>query len=435
MERAFWLVQLRWFAISALGIATWVSHRWLGVLLPAQKLYILTGLLFGYNAALYLLLRYGISRAGDPAGTKAGQGITLQISADLFILSTIIHYSGGIENPFCFFFVFHMIIASILRSRLQSYVQATLAVLLFGGFTWLEGTGTIAHYPLEGFAGHNLYEDRTFVFGYLFVFAVTLYLVVYMTTSITERLRSQQEELARANERLEEKDRINHKYVLRVTHDIKGHLAAIEGCLHPVFDQMIGPLNEKQRDLTGRAYRRTHKCMDFVSALLKVTHMKMTGELDISGFSLRTCIGNALAAVHNRAQEKAIAVSCHFDIHEDHINGEPVLIEETITNVLFNAVKYTPAGGTVKIGICEQEGDFLIEVSDTGIGIPLESLDHIFEEFYRAPNARQAEREGTGLGLTFAKQVIERHGGRIWAKNRPEGGCIGGFTLPRERKP
>jgi two-component system sensor histidine kinase VicK len=105
-----------------------------------------------------------------------------------------------------------------------------------------------------------------------------------------------------------------------------------------------------------------------------------------------------------------------------------------MTNLLFNAVKYTPAGGTVKIDISEQEGDFLIEVSDTGIGIPSEAADHIFEEFYRAPNARDTEREGTGLGLSFAKQVIERHGGRIWAKNRPEGGCIVGFMLPRDRK-
>jgi signal transduction histidine kinase len=406
----------------------------MGISLPTRELYLLTGLLFAYNAVLYLLLRYWISMAVDPTGTKVGQVITLQISADLFILSTIIHYSGGIENPFCFFFVFHMIITSILRSRLQSYVQATLAVLLFGGFTLLESEGTIAHYPLEGFAGHNLYKDQTFVLGYLFVFAVTLYLVVYMTTSIVEQLRFQQDELERANKRLEEKDKINHKYVLRVTHDIKGHLAAIEGCLHPVFDQMIGPLNEKQKDLTGRAYRRTGKCMNFVTALLKVTHMKLTGTLDISDLSLRTCIGNALAAVHNRAEEKTITVSCHFDIHDDHVNGEPVLIEETMTNLLFNAVKYTPAGGTVKIDISEQEGDFLIEVSDTGIGIPSEAADHIFEEFYRAPNARDTEREGTGLGLSFAKQVIERHGGRIWAKNRPEGGCIVGFMLPRDRK-
>jgi signal transduction histidine kinase len=406
----------------------------MGISLPTQQLYLLTGILFAYNAVLYLLLRYWISMAADTAGTKVGQVITLQISADLFILSTIIHYSGGIENPFAFFFVFHMIIASILRSRLQSYVQATLAVLLFGGFTLLESTGTIVHYSLEGFVGHNLYGDRTFVLGYLFVFAVTLYLVVYMTTSIVEQLRSQQDELERANKRLEEKDKINHKYVLRVTHDIKGHLAAIEGCLHPVFEQMIGPLNEKQRDLTGRAYRRTSKCMNFVTALLKVTHMKLTGTLDISDFSLRTCIGNALAAVHNPAEEKGITVSCHFDIHDDHVNGEPVLIEETMTNLLFNAVKYTPAGGTVKIDISEQEGDFLIEVSDTGIGIPSEAADHIFEEFYRAPNARETEREGTGLGLSFAKQVIERHGGRIWAKNRAQGGCIVGFTLPRERK-
>jgi two-component system sensor histidine kinase SenX3 len=106
------------------------------------------------------------------------------------------------------------------------------------------------------------------------------------------------------------------------------------------------------------------------------------------------------------------------------------LIEETITNMLFNAVKYTPDGGRVGMEVKRNGNVVQVRITDTGIGIPETSLPRIFDEFYRAENARAVERDGTGLGLAFAKQVVERHGGRIWAENNPGGGSTFTFTLP-----
>ena len=107
-----------------------------------------------------------------------------------------------------------------------------------------------------------------------------------------------------------------------------------------------------------------------------------------------------------------------------------MLIEETITNILLNAVKYTPHGGRVGLDV-KRDGTFVeIRVTDTGIGVPESARLRLFEEFYRADNARAAERDGTGLGLAFAKQVVERHGGRIWVEDNPAGGSIFIFTLP-----
>jgi len=440
-QRAYWLIKLRWVAIATLTIATFVSHGLMGVSLAAPALYALAATLVVYNLVLHSLLRYWTRRdeqgaegggmAPSPAVRSPVEGIvTFQISADLLILATILHFSGGIENPFSFFFVFHMIIASILRPKLQSYLQATLAALLFGGMVILEGAGVIRHYGLVGFAGHELYRSGTFVFGFLFAFIVTLYLVVYMTTSISKQLRLQQEDLERANAQLEEKDRVKNQYVLRVTHDIKGHLAAVQNCLDTVISEMVGPLNEKQKDMVGRAHRRTTKCMEFITALLKLTRMKLTGHLETERFSLRKTLLSTLALVQNRAQSKSITLRHEIDPAIDVIDGEAVLIEETITNILLNAVKYTPSGGRVEIE-AKQDGAFVqVRISDTGIGVPPADLTRIFEEFYRADNARATERDGTGLGLAFAKQVVERHGGRIWAENNPTGGSTFTFTLP-----
>lgn len=430
-RRAFWLVELRWVAIVALTIGTFVASRWMVTALPTGRLYTIAALVAAYNCLLHVLLKCLTHRTRDHDTPEAGAIITFQIAMDLLILSTILHYSGGIENPFSLFFVFHMIIAGILRSRFQSYLLATVAVLMFGSIVLLEAFGKIEHYPLTGFVDHAQYKNKAFVLAMLFVYTVTLYLLVYMTTSIAAQLRSQQEDLEEANAQLQEKDKIKNEYVLRVTHDIKGHLAAIKSCLNLVYEETVGPLNEKQQDLAGRAYKRTSKCLAFILALLKVTRMKLTGQLDISDFSLPACVANALDHVRRRAEDKSITVSSDIDESVDSMRGEAIMIEETIMNILANAVKYTPEGGQVSITVRDKGDAVHMAIVDTGIGIPEAEQQRIFDEFYRAENARTTERDGTGLGLSFARHVLERHAGRIWVESTPGKGSTFHIALPK----
>jgi signal transduction histidine kinase len=107
-----------------------------------------------------------------------------------------------------------------------------------------------------------------------------------------------------------------------------------------------------------------------------------------------------------------------------------MMIEETLTNMLFNAVKYTPEGGQVALTVSADGPWIRIRISDTGIGIPEQDLTRVFEEFYRAPNARSSERDGTGLGLSFARAVVERHGGTVTVRNNPDAGCTFEILLP-----
>jgi signal transduction histidine kinase len=429
VQRAYWLVRLRWVAIAALGIATYIASNYLGVSLPVRKLYVLAALLVVYNFLLFDLLNYITWGGKRPSHKAISRIITFQISADLFILTAILHYSGGIENPFFLYFVFHMIIASILLTPRQSYLQATLALFLFGLMVFLEYQGKIAHYKLTGFVSHELYRDSLFVSGTFGVLATTLYLVVYMTTSISALLRKRQADYEQANLQLKGKDRLKNEYVLRLTHDVRGHLAAIQSCLEIVSERIAGQLNEKQADLIERAYRRTSKCMLFVTALLKLTRLKMGGDMEMSYFPLKNVFFNTVAAVEDRAAAKSINLNYQIDSSIDEVYGESTLIEEAITNLLLNAIKYTPEKGTVLLSAKEQKDSILIQVSDTGIGIPEAEKNRLFEEFYRASNARKVERDGTGLGLSIVKQVAERHGGTVWAENNPTGGSTFSFTL------
>ncbi len=243
-------------------------------------------------------------------------------------------------------------------------------------------------------------------------------------------LKKQEEALREANTQLREKDRIKDEYVARVTHDIKGHLAAIQSCLYVSSSSSSGSLTDKQADFLGRAGRRTEQLTGFVKELLNLTQMRLSGRLEAKEFSLYDTIMAALETVGRKAEDKSITVS--YDVDEDigNIVGDEFSINEMITNLLFNAVKYTPEGKTIHLSAKSDDGEIRLDFTDTGIGIPEGEIENVFDEFFRASNAKKSEKDGTGLGLSIVKQIVERHDGRISVTSREGEGTTFTVTLP-----
>jgi len=428
---ACWMIRLRWLAIVVVVAGTYFSSNVLGISMQDFALYGIGVLLAIYNTTILLLLKHFTRGQIEPPTQAVKRIINFQMSTDLLILTVLLHYSGGIENPFVFYFMFHMIIASILLSVRESYLQATFAVSLFGLLVLLEYIQLIPHHCLHGFVVHCLHRDGLYVFGTFFVFVTALYLVVYMASYVAVRLRRAEQAYKEANVQLQEKDRVKDEYVLRVTHDIKGHLAAIQGCLGVVVNKIVGSLNEEQSDLINRAHNRTRKVTYFIKALLRLTQMRLSNNLEMDSFSLKNTICDVVTAVETKAQSKSIALNCSIGPSVNEIFGNQLSIEEAITNLLFNAIKYTPINGTVEINAREQSNCVLVEIVDTGIGIPQGELSKVFDEFYRATNAKEVEKDGTGLGLSIVKQIIERHNGKISVDSQEGIGTKFCFTLPK----
>ena len=149
-------------------------------------------------------------------------------------------------------------------------------------------------------------------------------------------------------------------------------------------------------------------------------------------FSLRNTINSVIDGARSRAQDRSVSLGCNIEPTVDKIYGSQFSIEETIANLLFNAIKYTPENGTVQLNARENGVNVLVEIADTGIGIPKNELASVFDEFFRATNARKAEKDGTGLGLSIAKQIIERHNGQINVESVENKGTRFWFTLPKE---
>jgi len=230
---------------------------------------------------------------------------------------------------------------------------------------------------------------------------------------------------------LKEKDRLKSEYVVRVSHDIKEHLAAIQGCLEPVAGGITGELNFRQMDLVQRAVQRTVKLTFFVKALLEITRIKLSQELKTEYFSFKDLLAEAISYVSLKSKDKNIAVKSEVDNSIDNICGSREYIQETIVNILANAVKYTPCNGNIDITVYDKGNTIVIKVQDTGIGIPKHEQPRIFDEFYRASNAKEVERDGTGLGLSIAKQVVGMHKGKIWVESEEGKGSTFIIELPK----
>jgi len=426
-----WFIRIRWIAIVLLIVSNLTVNRLLGITVHETAIYILASVLFVLNIIHRIILEKLKKDKGGRVIKKIKQDIHFQIITDLIILTLIIHYSGGVENPLFLFYFFHLIIASSIFSTFQSYLYAAFVIVMAALIGLLECFSVIPHYQLEGFISHDLYQNTLHIFGAGFIFACTAVLIVSLSHMIIHRSIKSEETYVRTNLELENKDKLKNEYVLRLTHDIKGHIAAVLSCLEVVRSKATGPLNETQEEFAYRAYERTEILSGFTRDLLNLTRKRLKHDSEFEVFSLKELIEKVVAHVQVLMKDKSINFSYYIDKTVLTITGNPFTIEELYTNLLMNAVKYTPPGGRIELNIKNRINHVVTEISDSGIGIPREELSKVFEEFYRASNVPRDIKTGSGLGLSIVKQIIKDHKGQIWVNSEPGIWTKFTFLLPK----
>ncbi len=433
VARAYWLVSHRWLAIVALAAITWLGTNVFNIELNTRQLYLLTIALVVENLLTLWFLEYATHRPQHKLYWSVKLIIHFQIICDLIILTGTLHYTGGIENPFFLVYIFHMVISSILLSRLGAFIQTTIALSLFGLMAYFEYRGIIPHHCLcfDNIPHYSPYNDGYSVVRILSVFSFTSYILVYLTTSIGHRLRNQEDKLTSAIEQLKNNDEIKNQYVLRITHDIKSHLAAIQTNLSVLTSGIFGELKGKQKEFLERSYNRTVSLTKFASNLLNLTRLRLSNELDKQIISLGDLIVKTINDQYEIAEEKEISFELNLDESVDKYYGNKVSFEGVFDNLINNAIKYSDNKGQVTITTKDKLRKIVIEISDTGLGVPKDELKNIFNEFYRASNVKGTSLKGSGVGLSLVKESIVSHGGNIRAENRPNGGTKFVIELPK----
>jgi signal transduction histidine kinase len=445
-DRSRWLIRLRWVAIAGVFVTIWVADRLLGVRLAVGPLLITVAALAGYNLLFWATGRWV---AAATAGVAVSYFANLQFALDLTALTALIHFAGGIENPFLCYYVFHIVIASILVSRAATYLQVTLAMVLLVGMAVLEAAGVLRHYRLIGFIPVEMHENPVYIFGILFSIGTMLCLTAFMATSITGRLRRREAEivrlsdalrehaadLGRAYEALRQLADVRSDYLNRVAHHIRSPLATLERMLAVVVEGRTGELHERTREMLDRSRVRVGELLALARDLLVLSRTREAPPLgERERVDLVSLVRETANEFRPQAAEAGISLQTEFQEEAAEITGDPGSLQELVENLVSNAVKYTGEGGEVRIGVRPRGRRVELTVSDTGIGIPREEREQVFDEFYRATNARETGKEGTGLGLSIVKAIADAVGGELSVESEVGKGSCFRVLLPRETR-
>jgi signal transduction histidine kinase len=220
-------------------------------------------------------------------------------------------------------------------------------------------------------------------------------------------------------------------FIRIATHELRSPVAVAQSLVRGVLKGYAGELTGKQDEVFVRISRRLDFLENLVNDLLDLAAGKSPGLAEEeTAVVINASVGRAVLLIQPRAEEKGVALALQPCCEQLVVWGTEEGLDRIFVNLVGNAVKYTPSGGSVTVGLRRAGEDIQIEVSDTGIGIPAEALPHLFEEFYRAPNAKALNAVGTGLGLSIVRDLVDRYGGRIEVESTVGQGSTFTVTFP-----
>ncbi len=231
--------------------------------------------------------------------------------------------------------------------------------------------------------------------------------------------------------KLNELDKMKSDFFSYMSHELRTPLSTIKMGVGLLRDGVEGPVTERQKSLLVILQQESNRLIDLVNSLLDLSKMEagmMTYRLEQK--NLATLIAQAAGEIAPLVEAK------HIRLETMSADGLPLIkidserILQVLRNILGNAVKFTPEGGQVKVSVRSINQGVEVSISDTGPGIPADSLHSIFEKFKQVSSKGAHQSKGTGLGLAIAKQVVTHHGGKIWAESEPGHGSTFFFVLP-----
>ncbi len=447
--RLWVFTKMRWVAILGVVTVTLVARYSFHIGFSTLPVYIICAFMVIYNLVLIRQVQGIAKLPPERVIPRVRQFTYSHILLDMLTLAVLLHFTGGMENPFAFFFVFHIVLASIGLNYRMVYLLSTIAIVMVSLLFGLEYAGIIPHVNLAGFVLPTRYREAGRILAELAALTVLLYGITYVTTSIAGELRKRQRqvlalreslleekngELERASGEIDELKEERDKFLRFIgiaAHDLKAPLTAIQGFLWVMLGGFAGAISDKQKNMLERSSHRITELLGLISDLLDIPRIE-TGQIvqEMKEISLRQVIKNSIDGQRNLAEEKGIKLKVEISEGLPKIMGSTPRLHQVVTNLVNNAINYTEKG-TVTVRVREQKKDLLVEVTDTGIGIPPEDVLRLFEDFFRASNVAI---KGTGLGLSISRRIVEAHGGRIWAESPVPGtedGSKFSFTLPK----
>ncbi len=234
----------------------------------------------------------------------------------------------------------------------------------------------------------------------------------------------------------QEVDRMKSEFISLASHQLRTPLSAIKTYSHMLVDGFMGPLEPPQKKALRTIIGASNRMNELISTLLNITRME-SGSIAVTPKYVN--LGRLLDEIHDELTHVATNKDINFKLIQPTDNvatrTDPLILKEIISNLVMNALKYTPNEGNVDLMLSIKGGSALIKVKDTGLGIPKLSHDQVFTKFFRAPNVIKRETTGTGLGLYLVRGLTEVLGGKIWFESEENKGTTFYFSLAAQRIP
>ena len=233
---------------------------------------------------------------------------------------------------------------------------------------------------------------------------------------------------------LEVAGRHKSEFLASMSHELRTPLNAVIGFSDVLLERMFGELNERQDEYLRDIRDSGRHLLELISEILDLSKVEAGRmELDPACVALAPVLEHGLAMVRERAERTGISLELTTDSAVETVWADELKLKQVVLNLLTNAVKFTEPGGSVVVGT-RRNGDVAeVTVRDTGIGIADDERERIFEAFQRGGRGVRTSTEGTGLGLTLSKRIVELHGGRLWMESVVGEGSLFGFSLPLAR--
>jgi signal transduction histidine kinase len=220
-----------------------------------------------------------------------------------------------------------------------------------------------------------------------------------------------------------------------MSHELRTPLTAIIGYTEILLYEYFGAVNDRQRQQLDVVLECSRHLLDLINDILDISKIESgKTELELGRVRIGELLTHTLGLLRENASGQKISIDARVppEMASLDVSADERRVKQVLFNLLSNALKFTPVGGRIEVRMNAQNGALAISISDTGIGIPPGELDRIFEAFYQIKGrASSSKATGSGLGLSLARQIVELHGGRIWAESEGEGkGSTITFTLP-----
>jgi len=239
-------------------------------------------------------------------------------------------------------------------------------------------------------------------------------------------------ETAKIYDAIEKQDEARSEFIMLMSHELKGRLMATQGLLEVMLKRYVGSLTEKQEELIERIYRGIESFKEVSKGLMDIYQWE-SRKPDVKWvpLSIKEQIQKVVDMFKASAREKGLSMNVSLPDEDLILMGTEEEIENILNNLITNAIKYTPNGGSISLSLSDSGGQVIIMVKDTGIGIDAEDVPKIFDRFFRTRKAKKIDPYGRGLGLPFVKDVVEALGGTIRVKSDKGKGTEFVLTFPK----